>query len=40
MLRRPEAVQKYAGVPPYAETQVYVQRVKILQQRYKESSRS
>jgi soluble lytic murein transglycosylase-like protein len=36
----PEAVQKYAGVPPYAETQVYVQRVKILQQRYKESSRS
>jgi soluble lytic murein transglycosylase-like protein len=30
----PEAVQKYAGVPPYTETQVYVQRVKILQQRY------
>ncbi len=33
----PEAVQKYAGVPPYAETQVYVQRVKILHQRYRES---
>ncbi len=32
----PEAVQRYAGVPPYAETQVYVQRVKILHQRYKE----
>jgi hypothetical protein len=28
-------VQKYAGVPPYAETQVYVQRVRILHQRYK-----
>ena len=33
----PEAVQKYAGVPPYAETQVYVQRVKILHQRYRDS---
>jgi len=33
----PEAVQKYAGVPPYAETQVYVQRVKILHQRYKDN---
>jgi len=31
----PEAVHKYAGVPPYAETQVYVQRVRILHQRYK-----
>jgi hypothetical protein len=31
----PEAVQKYAGVPPFAETQVYVQRVRILHQRYK-----
>ena len=31
----PGAVQKHAGVPPYAETQVYVQRVKILHQRYK-----
>ena len=34
----PEAVQKYAGVPPYPETQVYVQRVKILYQRYKEAA--
>jgi soluble lytic murein transglycosylase-like protein len=31
----PQAVQKYAGVPPYAETRVYVQRVRILHQRYK-----
>ncbi|MES2948003.1 MAG: lytic transglycosylase domain-containing protein [Pseudomonadota bacterium] len=31
----PGAVQKYAGIPPYTETQVYVQRVKILHQRYK-----
>lgn len=36
----PEAVQKYAGVPPYAETQVYVQRVRILHQRYKEKPQS
>lgn len=35
----PEAVQRYAGVPPFAETQVYVQRVKILQQRYKDVPR-
>jgi soluble lytic murein transglycosylase-like protein len=34
----PEAVQRYAGVPPYAETQVYVQRVKLLHQRYKRSA--
>ncbi|MDP3701125.1 MAG: lytic transglycosylase domain-containing protein [Hylemonella sp.] len=33
----PQAVQKHAGVPPYAETQVYVQRVRILHQRYKAS---
>ncbi len=33
----PHAVQKYAGVPPYAETQVYVQRVRILHQRYRDS---
>ena len=32
----PEAVQKHAGVPPYPETQVYVQRVRILHQRYKD----
>lgn len=35
----PEAVKKYAGVPPYAETEVYVQRVQILHQRYKEALR-
>lgn len=34
----PEAVQRYAGVPPYAETQVYVQRVRLLHQRYKDSA--
>ena len=34
----PEAVQRYAGVPPYAETQVYVQRVKLLHQRYKDTA--
>ncbi len=32
----PHAVQKHAGVPPYAETQVYVQRVRILHQRYRD----
>ncbi len=32
----PGAVQKHAGVPPYPETQVYVQRVKILHKRYRE----
>ena len=31
----PGAVTKYAGIPPYAETKVYVQRVKILHQRYR-----
>jgi soluble lytic murein transglycosylase-like protein len=36
----PEAVQKYSGVPPYAETQVYVQRVRILHQRYKSAPQS
>lgn len=30
----PAAVQKYGGVPPYAETQVYVQRVATLRTRY------
>ena len=34
----PAAVAKYAGIPPYAETQVYVQRVKILHQRYRSES--
>lgn len=36
----PEAVTKYAGVPPFAETTVYVQRVQILHQRYKDALRS
>ena len=36
----PEAVQKYAGIPPYEETKVYVQRVQILHQRYKDALRS
>lgn len=35
----PEAVVKYAGIPPYAETTVYVQRVQILHQRYKDALR-
>ena len=30
----PGAVQRYHGVPPYAETQVYVQRVTTLRERY------
>lgn len=34
----PDAVQRYAGVPPYPETQVYVQRVRMLHQRYKSPS--
>lgn len=33
----PQAVEKHAGIPPDAETLVYVQRVKILHQRYKDS---
>lgn len=33
----PGAVQKYSGVPPYQETQVYVQRVDILRKRYAEA---
>jgi hypothetical protein len=31
----PAAVEKYGGVPPYAETQAYVERVGILHNRYK-----
>ena len=30
----PGAVQKYGGVPPYAETRVYVNRVAVLRRRY------
>jgi soluble lytic murein transglycosylase-like protein len=30
----PGAVQKYNGVPPYDETQVYVERVGVLRKRY------
>ena len=30
----PGAVQRYKGVPPYAETQVYVERVSTLRKRY------
>lgn len=30
----PGAVQRYSGVPPYAETRVYVERVSALRQRY------
>jgi soluble lytic murein transglycosylase-like protein len=30
----PGAVQRFSGVPPYAETQVYVERVGTLRQRY------
>ncbi len=36
----PNAVKKYNGIPPYAETQVYVKRVKLLQQRYQNESAS
>jgi len=32
------AVKKYAGIPPFAETQVYVQRVDILHRRYQKKS--
>jgi soluble lytic murein transglycosylase-like protein len=30
-------VTKYGGVPPYAETQVYVKRVALLYQRYRKA---
>jgi soluble lytic murein transglycosylase-like protein len=33
----PGAVQKYSDVPPYAETQVYVERVATLRDRYKKA---
>lgn len=34
----PNAVQKYNGVPPYKETNVYVERVAILYRRYQHAS--
>jgi soluble lytic murein transglycosylase-like protein len=35
----PDAVQKYGGVPPYAETRVYVHRVTLLHRRYRQAMR-
>jgi soluble lytic murein transglycosylase-like protein len=34
----PGAVRKYGGVPPYEETQVYVERVGVLHRRYQSGS--
>ncbi len=32
------AVEKYNGVPPYKETQIYIERVSILHQRYRQET--
>ncbi|WP_040577122.1 lytic transglycosylase domain-containing protein, partial [Methylophaga lonarensis] len=33
----PNAVRRFNGIPPYAETEVYVERVGILHQRYRQA---
>jgi hypothetical protein len=33
----PNAIKKYKGIPPYKETQVYVERVHILYERYRKA---